>query len=368
MEYYRGTTPGEKRRIRFGDDWWDSQFFVTDDPRIASAYGERVERIEIDPSARILREGTREFVRVAGKWRKGESLFDFALRAAHSAQEAGYDGIHFARQGDVGTIIFNLSAITRRDPLNPERKSAMYTEFQAEGKTFRPVRFNPPLGDYTRRVISGSDVYPPAQMAQIFVGLNVGPRKMITAEEIRDYIMQIRDKQLGSGVQHGGSVTPLLGWWRSTDEPWGHGLEDSVMVEILNIGTETEAKFKHNMQTIASRVARHFRQDAVVIRFWDEGQVSSSSLFYTEAKASNPRRSPFPAKYATQQERIYPEGAELDPARHKALGEVLSRAITLAKRNGYDMDYTEGKMYVASAMQHDKDPLDRTTLEWYFDL
>lgn len=241
----------------------------------------------------------------------------------------------------------------------------MYTEFQAEGKTFRPTKFNPPLADYVPRVISGSDTYPPAQMAQIFVGLNIGPRRMITAEEVRDYVMQIRDTQLGKGVQHGGSVTPLLGWWRSTDEQRGHGLEDSVMIEILNIGTETEAKFKKNIQTIASRIAKHFRQDAVVIRFWDEGQVSSSSLFYTEeAKAGNP----FPKGYAQQQERIYPEGAELDPARHKSLSEVLSRAITLAKHNGYEMDYTEGKMYVSSAIQHDKDPLDPATLEWYFDV
>jgi hypothetical protein len=68
------------------------------------------------PDAKILHEGTKEWVRVAGKWRKNESMLDYAQRASAAAKAAGYDAAHFERQGDIGTAIFNPDKFKPRGP------------------------------------------------------------------------------------------------------------------------------------------------------------------------------------------------------------------------------------------------------------
>ena len=121
LVYYRGTTPGETRKISTGDERWDSYLFVADSEKSASPYGKQVDEIYIDPNARILREGTAEFRRIAGAWRDDESLFDYVTRAARQAEDAGYDGIHFERQSDVGTAIFNRNIIIEPEaPRTPD--------------------------------------------------------------------------------------------------------------------------------------------------------------------------------------------------------------------------------------------------------
>lgn len=113
MIYYRGSNDSPER-IQTGNAWWDSQLFVTESPQKASFYGSNIDAIEVDSSANILREGTADFVRVAGRWRKGESLLDFAVRSAQAALEAGYDVVEFKRQGDVGTVILNPDVVVSR--------------------------------------------------------------------------------------------------------------------------------------------------------------------------------------------------------------------------------------------------------------
>lgn len=105
--FFRGTNPESTERIRTGADDWDSYLFAADNEKDARLYGHNVQNINAKPEAKILYEGTAEWNKIAGKWRKGESLLQYADRASKAAKEAGYDAAWFKRQGDVGTAIFN---------------------------------------------------------------------------------------------------------------------------------------------------------------------------------------------------------------------------------------------------------------------
>lgn len=109
MGYYRGHNPGDTRRIKTGRDSWDQHLFVSSDPDSARMYGRQLTKYTARPNTRILREGSREWVRVAGKPRQKETLLDYADRAATAAKQAGYHAAHFTRQGDIGTAIFDPS-------------------------------------------------------------------------------------------------------------------------------------------------------------------------------------------------------------------------------------------------------------------
>ena len=114
--YYRGSNPENTEKIKTGDDYWDSLLFVADDPRHATNYGRTIEKVQLKPDTTVLREGTPQFRKVAGAPKKGESLLEFSSRAAKSAQDAGYDAVHFQLQGTVGTAILNRDAIESREP------------------------------------------------------------------------------------------------------------------------------------------------------------------------------------------------------------------------------------------------------------
>jgi hypothetical protein len=53
-------------RIQTGDTWWDEKLFVTKTEEAASQYGPDIETIVFKPDSKILREGTAEFVGIAG--------------------------------------------------------------------------------------------------------------------------------------------------------------------------------------------------------------------------------------------------------------------------------------------------------------
>ena len=120
--YYRGTIPGETKRIKTGRDTWDRYLFVTEKPENAKWYGSDIEKIILYPEAKILRERTQEFIRIAGKPRKGESMLEYVDRAALKAKAAGYDAIHFERQTDIGTAILNLDSIFQREKINESQQ------------------------------------------------------------------------------------------------------------------------------------------------------------------------------------------------------------------------------------------------------
>jgi hypothetical protein len=105
--FWRGENPGDTRRISTGNETWDSHLFVSSDPKQAEMYGRQLTQFEAAPDAKILYEGTAEWRKVAGAWRKNENLLEYANRAAEAAKAAGYDAAHFKMQGNVGTAVFN---------------------------------------------------------------------------------------------------------------------------------------------------------------------------------------------------------------------------------------------------------------------
>jgi hypothetical protein len=113
--FFRGENPGDTRRITTGNEAWDSHLFASSNPESAKMYGSHLTKLEAAPDAKILYEGTSDFVKVAGRWRKDESLLDYSNRAAEAAKAAGYDAVHFKRQGDVGTAIINRDKFMRGD-------------------------------------------------------------------------------------------------------------------------------------------------------------------------------------------------------------------------------------------------------------
>lgn len=108
--FYRGTNPGDTRRIRTGESFWDGLLFVADNPKSASAYGKSIQVIIAKPEARILYEGSKEFRSVAKGLSYKMRLLDFCNQVAQRAMEYGYDAVWFTRQTDVGTAILNPSA------------------------------------------------------------------------------------------------------------------------------------------------------------------------------------------------------------------------------------------------------------------
>lgn len=122
--FYRGTNPESKERISTGKTEWDSHLFAADNPESASLYGRSIEKIMAKPEAKIIYEGTNDWNKIAGKWRKNESMLDYATRAAAAARQAGYDAAWFKRQSDIGTPIFNRENFIRNyDPSSQETGS-----------------------------------------------------------------------------------------------------------------------------------------------------------------------------------------------------------------------------------------------------
>lgn len=112
--YYRGTEPGETRRISTGDPEWDQYLFITDNPKYARDYGSHIEEIRTKPEAKIIRENSPEWNRVVGKPRgRPYSYFDYVKGAVRKAKAAGFDLVHFQKQGDTGTVVLNENAIIR---------------------------------------------------------------------------------------------------------------------------------------------------------------------------------------------------------------------------------------------------------------
>jgi hypothetical protein len=76
--YYRGTVPGEKRRIPSGDAWWRGHLFVAARIETALSYGSDIETVVFCDDARILMARTEQIAAVeaaAGAVRaKGEAL------------------------------------------------------------------------------------------------------------------------------------------------------------------------------------------------------------------------------------------------------------------------------------------------------
>jgi hypothetical protein len=112
--FYRGTTPGSTQRIRTGHSFWDSLLFVSSEERLAKAYGSTIETITAKPGAKILYEGTREFISLQ-KGIQGDprNYTAYLEEVTKRAKNAGYDAVWFRQQGNVGTAVINVNAFTR---------------------------------------------------------------------------------------------------------------------------------------------------------------------------------------------------------------------------------------------------------------
>lgn len=103
--FYRGINPGESKRIKTGNDVWDSYLFACDSPEKAKWYGEKIIIIKAKPSAKILYEKTPEFNKIAKTIKKGKNLLDFSVEVTEKAKKLGYHAVWFERQTDIGTVM-----------------------------------------------------------------------------------------------------------------------------------------------------------------------------------------------------------------------------------------------------------------------
>ena len=111
--FYRGTKPGSSKHISTGDDYWDNRLFMSSSKKLAESYGENIEVIVAKEDAKILYEDTSEFKRVAGRSKTRERYLTYLSRVLRNAENAGYDAVHFKRQGDVGTAVINPDKFIR---------------------------------------------------------------------------------------------------------------------------------------------------------------------------------------------------------------------------------------------------------------
>lgn len=111
--FYRGTQPGSTKKISTGDAYWDNHLFISSNESLAQSYGSHIEIFDARPEAKILYECQPAFRRLAGRQRR-ESLLEFVSSALRKAEAAGYDAVHYNRQGDVGTVVINPGAFVKR--------------------------------------------------------------------------------------------------------------------------------------------------------------------------------------------------------------------------------------------------------------
>jgi len=112
--FYKGYNPGDTRRIATGNKEWDSYHFASSNRDSAKSYGSHIKRIEAHPDAKILYHGTKEYRSMSKGLNKG-SLMHHVTEVAKRAKAAGYHAVHFERQGDVGTAIFDRSKFDEKD-------------------------------------------------------------------------------------------------------------------------------------------------------------------------------------------------------------------------------------------------------------
>jgi hypothetical protein len=117
--YYRGTKPGETRRISTGVPGWDDHLFVAATPEEAKLYGPQVETVAFKPDARILMYGTPEWDKIAVR----QSVAGWPSKTLERAKAAGYDAVHFKDQGAFGTVVLNPGKVVRNFRAEPKPSS-----------------------------------------------------------------------------------------------------------------------------------------------------------------------------------------------------------------------------------------------------
>lgn len=122
--FYRGTVPGETKRIEPLFPSAEGGMFVAKKRESARLYGESIEEIEAKPEAKILHEGSPEYKKLTHRrsddiythLRAGETLIEAVDSVIKIAKEQGYDAVSFNRDSDIGTVILNENAFIRQAP------------------------------------------------------------------------------------------------------------------------------------------------------------------------------------------------------------------------------------------------------------
>ena len=191
--FYRGTTPGDTRRIAEPFEAASGKTFVARRGDSAKAYGSAVEEVHALPSAKILYQESPEFWRLIRKRRPPNGaiqslsggLVPNVNAAIKAAESAGYDAVSFTSDSDIGTVILNEAAFSRGVPAAPAAKPpAVDDDVQPEEEDvdeFDPL-FEPPkpgetFSQFAERMTEAIAVNTPDEismedMARGFAGLS----------------------------------------------------------------------------------------------------------------------------------------------------------------------------------------------------
>lgn len=120
--FYRGTTPGDTRQIAEPFSEAKGMTFVAQKPESARMYGEHIEQFVASPDAKILRDESPEFWKLVKRRRPPNGYVGSARGGAvevvndavRAAKSAGYDAVSFSSDADIGTVILNEGAFSRK--------------------------------------------------------------------------------------------------------------------------------------------------------------------------------------------------------------------------------------------------------------
>jgi len=126
--FYRGTKPGDTRRIAEPFSEAKGLTFVARKPESAQMYGDHIEQFVASPDAKILRDESPEFWKLVKRRRPPNGYVGSARGgpvevvndAVRAAKAAGYDAVSFSSDADIGTVILNDKAFSRK-PFDPAR-------------------------------------------------------------------------------------------------------------------------------------------------------------------------------------------------------------------------------------------------------
>lgn len=173
---------------------------------------------------------------------------------------------------------------------------------------FTPISSNPPI-DWDKPVYSSRTHLGRTWGAQLFIGLSVNGVHTWTPTQIRDAIVNLRQRQLEPLIQqgllpdeatHGGSIIPQFGFWGQAMKGGVHGKEKSVSVNIDNVPTpeyrgetieldpstgQVHGSFAENILRMAEELGIEFKQAEIYVRFYRSGVIEDALI----VAASNTR-------------------------------------------------------------------------------
>ena len=152
--FYRGTTPGDARRIDEPFSAASGMTFAARKPESAQMYGSSIEELISSPGARILDDESPEFWKLVGRRRPPNGYVGSARGgpvevvndAVTKAKAAGYDAVSFSSDSDIGTVILNEGAFTRRPHL-PTDEAARMARAQEMGFDPQTYYHTTPMGE-----------------------------------------------------------------------------------------------------------------------------------------------------------------------------------------------------------------------------